>query len=164
MTTIIKEAVVSRKTRQSKLVRRVGTAGLTVIVGLLAMSAPAPAITVKGSTTDVMIHVTKPTQSVEARIRSEEGRSVVPLIEDGTLIALVDAGATGQGPASQEDCDSYADMMNNWADLMNVAAADNQWDAVSNAGANFAEEHEEAVSQGCFVVFSRRSEEPPPPE
>lgn len=128
----------------------------------LLLAAPAQALTIKGSSTDRMVHINKPKKDVDLRIRSADGRSVVPLIDAGEQVAYVQVGSTGQGD-SEEECNDRGDLINSWLGLVSAALAwgDAEGDAAAlNASANILEEEEAALDAGCFIVYKQG----PPPE
>ena len=130
----------------------------------LLLAAPAQALTIKGSSTDRMVHLNKPKKDVELRIRSADGRSVVPLIDAGEQVAYAQAGSTGQGE-SEEECNNRGDLINAWLAVANAALAwgDAEGDAAFvNASANMMAEEEAALDAGCFIVY--RQGPPPEPE
>jgi len=73
------------------------------------------------------------------------------MVAINTVAKLVDAGATGDGPADQEECDSWANGMNALLDQFskskNVAERVMLLEAVS-LNADGAED------RGCFVVYT----------
>ena len=73
-----------RATMKSFPTFKARTAVLLAVTAIsLLWTAPAQALTIKGSSTDVMVHLNKPKKDVDLRIRSADGRSVVPLIDAG---------------------------------------------------------------------------------
>jgi len=65
--------------------------------------------------------------------------------------AKVSAGATGDGPATQRDCDAYATQINSLDDIAVGAATEAETDAAV-AEANRYEN--EAMSVGCFIIYA----------
>jgi hypothetical protein len=123
-----------------------------VSVGTLAFATPAQGLTVKGSTTDVKVHFSKPQHDAILKVRSPEDHSTIQVIDAGEVVARIQAGATGQGD-SDEECGHRADLMNIALDSMNLAAANNDWPAAGAFGEDFAYENEAALDAGCFVVY-----------
>ena len=66
---------------------------------------------------------------------------------------VVTAGATGDGPADQEDCDYYADNMNTAIDSLKKAFADGNSVAAERAQDYLEEAEDVAMDEGCFVVY-----------
>jgi len=67
-----------------------------------------------------------------------------------TTTAALSAGATGDGPATQADCDRYADAINSWGQAADTAAShDDMINAVNNASAL----EDKAMDAGCFLVY-----------
>jgi hypothetical protein len=67
-----------------------------------------------------------------------------------TKVSLVQAGATGDGPADQEECDKRADSINSALDNLKGAPSDyykNQWSSILISRINDAED------RGCFIVY-----------
>lgn len=133
---------------------------LAVCVGVVALAAPVQALTVKGSTTDIKWHFSKPKQDAILKIRTPEGRSTIQVIDAGELVARVSTGSTGQGE-SEEECADRGRVLNLWLDLMNSSYHDNDMETAAAAGYGFAQESEDALAAGCFIVYGRQSQEPP---
>lgn len=125
---------------------------IAVSVGTLAFATPAQGLTVKGSTTDVKVHFSKPQLDATLKVRSPEGNSTIQIIDAGEVLSRIQAGATGQGD-SDEECGQRADLMNSLLAGMDAAGAGHQWDAVFAFGEQFADETEAALDAGCFVVY-----------
>jgi hypothetical protein len=124
------------------------------------LAEPAGATTVKGSTTDVRIHLSKPTRSAYLWMRAPEGTSVTPLIENSTTVAYADAGATGQG-ATDEECEVLAGRINLWNAVMEGAFATDDFETATEAAAAANHAIEETESAGCFIVWKQRPDEEP---
>ena len=125
----------------------------------LLLAAPAQALMIKGSSTDLMVHINKPKKDVELRIRSADGRSVVTLIDAGEQVAYVEVGSTGLGE-SEEDCNYRGDLINAWDAQTTAAIANGDYESAENWINNATAEHEAALEAGCFIVVKQG----PPPE
>jgi len=138
----------------------IGVVTAAVSVGLLAGANPVQAVTIKGSTTEIKVHITKPKRDADLKIRSSEGSFTVPLIDNGVLVTRISAGSTGQGD-SQEECDTRAALANGWLELAGIAHEDGDLETHVGLLNNFAEEIEDALDAGCFIVYKERPSEPP---
>lgn len=128
---------------------------------VVTLATPAQAITAKGATSDVMIHIHKPSKSADLWTRSLAGRSVTPLVELGETVSYAQGGSTGQGPATDEDCEDHVNLINALNDLIGAALSHELWDAALQATQQASEEIEQAEDNGCFIVWRERPDEPP---
>jgi len=64
--------------------------------------------------------------------------------------AALSAGATGDGPATQADCDRYADAINSWGHATDTAT---NYDDMINAINNTVALENKAMDDGCFLVY-----------
>lgn len=68
----------------------------------------------------------------------------------GTTSVALTAGSTGQGPATQADCDRYADAINSWGHATDTAT---NYDDMINAINNTVALEDKAMDDGCFLVY-----------
>ena len=70
------------------------------------------------------------------------------------VTAKTAGGSTGTGPASQHDCDVYAQQIDGYIDEGVKSLNEGDFDAVEAAGASSDRMENEGLSAGCFFVYT----------
>ena len=133
-------------------------------VAVLGAIGAAQAVTVKGTTTEVMAHLNKPKQDVDLRFRSSGDVSVVHVIDHAELTAHATAAGEGDG-ATQEACARRASLINRRAYeiiaiLIGLAGDHRDYESAEAAMLRMVAEIEETLEDGCSIAY----EEGPPPD
>jgi hypothetical protein len=94
---------------------------------------------------------------IQTRVgRETAGKRVGPGTEHpvstGGSTSAVTAGATGDGPATQEDCDRFASAINSWQDQVMVDGAAGQMDQAIQDMRNADALQDKALDEGCFII------------
>jgi hypothetical protein len=130
-------------------------------IGVVAFAGPAQAVTAKGLTTDVRIHIHKPTQSAELWTRSLGGKSVTTLIDAGAAVVYAQGGATGDGPADDAECNGRAAAISALNFGIEAALLADDPGLAADLSSEASQQIEDALDAGCFIVWKERPEEPP---
>jgi hypothetical protein len=87
--------------------------------------------------------------TVQRAIRPVTGTVVAPT-STPSVARPVTAGATGDGPATQKDCDNYADAINSWT---NAGVGENNADEALHDFKVSDQIKNQAMDDGCFIVY-----------
>ncbi len=137
-------------------------------IGLLAVAAPAHAVTIKGSDTGLMYHINKPKKDIDVTSDGSRKSSLDPafirrlrVIDGGRQVAYVQAGSTGQGD-TQEQCDRRANFINALFKLAGEKLDEGDLESAATAAIIADQQVHDAQSAGCFIIW--KAGLPPEPE